>query len=313
MSLSRQLHFVSGKGGVGKSTVSCALALLFREQGHRVLLAQVHAPKDSHAHLLGWDEVPHEVEELEEGLFAVNATPENSLREYGLMTLKYEALYKVAFENRIMRSFLRFVPSLAELTMLGKLWFHAQEKRDDGRPRFDRIVVDCPSTGHGLGFLRVSQIVRNVSRSGPLADKAAEMAAVIEAPERSALHVVTLPEDMPTNETLSFIAEVRRTGVAPLGHLMVNSVISPAFGPAVREELERAVLAEPSDATSPAARELRGVVQRRLLRDELVTTQLERLREPDVGLDLIELPHLLRPSFGREEISLLAERMGAAS
>lgn len=308
--LGRQIHFVSGKGGVGKSAFACALALHFRERGDTVLLAQVNAA-DSHQGLLGIDAVSDDVEEAEPGLFVVNTRPGQALREYALMTLKFEALYKAAFENRLTRQFLRFIPSLAELTMLGKLWFHAEEQRDDGRPRFDRVVVDAPSTGHGLGFLRVSQIIRDIVRAGPMHEKTAEMARTFEDPARTALHVVTLPEEMPTNETLEFIAEARRTRAAPLGVLVINAVLRALLDERARTTVER--LAGSATSSTGAAAALVDVLERRATREALVLEQIQRLVEAEREMPKLELPLLLTSSFGREEVELLKERVSLAS
>jgi anion-transporting ArsA/GET3 family ATPase len=205
--------------------------------------------------------------------------------------------------------FLRFIPSMAELNMLGKLWYHAEEVREDGRPRFDRIVVDAPSTGHGIGFLRVSQVVRDVVRAGPIAVEASNMARTFEDPARTRLHLVTLPEEMPTNETLEFIAEVRRTRVAPLGYVMVNAVMDERFDDAGKEALLAAGIASETDDDDELAGALRRVVRRRLTRDALTAAQLERLGAPEVGLPLITLPLLLGPHFGRDEMRVLASRI----
>lgn len=308
MTLERQVHFVSGKGGVGKSSVSCALALLFRSQGHRVLLVQVNAA-DSHSRLLDVPRIGDEVEEIEQDLFAVNITPQNALREYALMKLKFEALYKAAVENRVVQRFLRFVPSLAELNMLGKVWFHAEEERD-GRPIYDRIIVDSPSTGHGLGFLRVSQVVRDVVRAGPVAVEAGHMAKTFEDPSRTRVHVVTLPEDMPTNETLHFVAEVRRTKVAPLGYIVVNGVMEPGFDARARKALAEANVAKVAQGDVPGVSALARSLSRRLTRDALTVEQIDRLAAPDVGLPLMQLPLLLSSRYGRDEIHELAKHIG---
>jgi anion-transporting ArsA/GET3 family ATPase len=312
MTLERQVHFVSGKGGVGKSSVACALALLFQEQGKRTLLAQVNAA-DSHSGLLGLPPIGEEVEELEPGLFTVNVTPRAALREYALMKLRFEALYKAAVENRVVQRFLRFVPSLPELNMLGKIWYHAEERDDAGQLRYERIVVDCPSTGHGLGFLRVSQVVRAVVRAGPVAQEAEKMASTFEDPARTRVHVVTLPEDMPTNETLGFIDEVRRTGVAPLGYVLVNQVMERGFDEREREALGRLPLRQTADADVGVGAALARVLLRRLTRDDLTAEQIARLESYDVGLPVVQLPLLLGPHFRRAEIGVLAKHIGEAT
>jgi anion-transporting ArsA/GET3 family ATPase len=231
----RQLHFVTGKGGVGKSLVACALASRFVAEGHRTLLCQVNA-RDSHTALMGTGPVGDDVAAAGRNLWTVNFTPAQATREYALMTLKLESLYKAVFDNRVTRTFLRFVPSLNELTMMGKLWFHAEERREKAGifggtdlPRFDRIVVDCPSTGHALKLFSISRVLTDAVRVGPLVDKTRQMASVFGDPQRSAVHLVTLPEELPVNETLELLATLRAEGSVSVGHVIVNQVVPRVF------------------------------------------------------------------------------------
>lgn len=313
----RQIHFVSGKGGVGKSAVACALALWFRRQGLRVLLAQVNAA-DSHAGLLGLPPVPDDVHQAEAGLFVVNTRPAQAMREYALMTLKFETLYRATFENRITRHFLRFIPSLAELTMLGKLWFHAEQRDEQGRPLYERVVVDTAATGHGLGFVGVSQVIRDLVPIGPMHEKAKEMANTFEDAQRSALHIVTLPEAMPVQETLELVAEVRRRRVVPLGAALVNALPEPLVPEALRTRL-KAAKTPLAGGSSPAAGKEPGsapdalidVLTRRALREELAEGQLARLRSELSPLPLMTLPLLTAESFGRPQVEALADALAA--
>src|SRR5687767_6989668 len=91
--LGRQLHYVCGKGGVGKSVVACALARAFHDQGKSVLLVQVNAA-DSHSRLLETSSIGPEIKEVERGFYVVNSTPAAAMKEYALMTLRFEALYR---------------------------------------------------------------------------------------------------------------------------------------------------------------------------------------------------------------------------
>lgn len=300
----QQLHFVSGKGGVGKSTVACALALHFLEQGHRVLLVQVNAA-DSHGALLDHRPTPHEVEEVEDGLWMVNITPENALREYALLKLKFETLYRATLEHRTVQRFLRFIPSLAELNMLGKIWFHAEERQGD-EARFPRIVVDCPSTGHGLGLLRVAHVVRDIVRVGPVATEAGKMAATFEDATRCRVHVVSLPEEMPTNETLQFIEGVRESAVATVGCVFMNSVFEAAFSLDQRRQLRERMEATTTASIEPQTEALFDVIRRRILRDELTEEQLRRLRAADPGLQVVVLPFVEHSPFGRSSVERLS-------
>ncbi|MCC7074531.1 MAG: ArsA family ATPase [Deltaproteobacteria bacterium] len=292
--LSRQLHYVCGKGGVGKSVVACALARALVRQGERVLLAQVSAP-DSHGPLLGVGVVNAEVREAEPGLFVVDIDPHAAMKEYALLTLKFEALYRTVFENRLTKAFLRFVPSMNELTMQGKIWWHAVEHH------YSRIVVDCPSTGHGIKLLRTAQVIADAAPVGPLAEKTKKMAELVRDPTRTAVHIVTLPEELPVNEAHDLVAEVTRTGVAPLGYAVVNQVLGPLFDDQARAALT-AVRAHTHDDVALA--HLLDVAERRVEREQHERTQRARAR--DLGLPVIELPYLLQPRLARADIERLA-------
>ncbi len=310
--LARQLHYVCGKGGVGKSVVACALARHFHAQKLRVLLVQVNAP-DSHSRLLGTAPIGAEMRELVtevgRGFHVVDATAAASMKEYALMTLKFEALYKTVFENRLTKVFLRFVPSLTELTIQGKIRFHAEEKDDAGRPRFDRIVVDCPSTGHGIKFLRVAQIVRDASRVGPMAEKTRQMADVVADPTRTALHVVALPEELPVNEARDLVQQVRDSAAAPLGAVFLNQRLQRLFD-APAERALREVTARDGHADDQV-RALLDVAERRRQREALERDM--RARIETLGMPVVELPMVLAGPLGRADVDRFASLIAQAA
>lgn len=299
--LTRQLHFVCGKGGVGKSVVSCALARSFHDSGKSVLLVQVNAA-DSHARLLDTAPVTAELREIERGFTVVNVTPAAAMKEYALLTLRFEALYRTVFENRLTKAFLRFLPSLPELTMQGKIWHHAEE-REEGRPRFQRIVVDCPSTGHGLKFLRVARVVADASRVGPMAEKTRRMHAVIEDERRTALHVVALPEELPVNEARDLVEQVRVQKTAPLGAVFLNQRLPRLFDVASERALD-ALRASNDAHDRHALAQLLHVADRRRSREQLESNMRARLES--LLLPLIELPMLLAAPPGPRDIERFA-------
>src|SRR5215469_11658780 len=144
--LDKRLWIVSGKGGVGKSTISTALAVLFASRGERTLLCEVNA-SDRFANLVGGGRVGPEIVALADQLWAVNLQPEASLREYALSILKFESIYKAVFENRLVSYFLRFIPSIQELVMLGKIIFHVEERLESGEPTGHHRSSGVPSGG----------------------------------------------------------------------------------------------------------------------------------------------------------------------
>jgi anion-transporting ArsA/GET3 family ATPase len=279
----RQIHFITGKGGVGKSLVSCALARRFVDEGRRTLLVQVNA-RDSHAPLLGIAPVGDDIALAGPRLWTVNLQPAQAMREYALMTLKLETLYKAVFENRLTRTFLRFVPSLNELTMMGKLWFHAEETQGSAR-RFERIIVDCPSTGHAVKLLGVSKVLMDVVRVGPMREKTKQMTATFGDRTRSAVHVVTLPEELPVNETIELLGILEREKTVHVGHLVVNQVVPRAF-----DERTEAALRNVDAGDDTALAQVLAAARRRVGREALESRELARLLE--AGRPLIEIPLL---------------------
>src|SRR5262249_60186474 len=124
--------------------------------------------------------------------------------------------------------FCRAVPGLYEWSMLGKAWFHTTEVRADGSPRFDVVLLDAPATGHGLDMLRVPKVILDVVPPGVLRRDAETAWAMFRDARQSGVVVVTLPEEMPTTETIELVEDVRELGL-PILELVINGVVPPLF------------------------------------------------------------------------------------
>jgi len=284
--LDRRLLVVTGKGGVGKSTISAALALLAAERGKRVLVCEVNA-QERVAPLLGAPASGSEIREALPGLFTVNVVPRDAMREYGLMTLKFRTIYDAVFENRVVRYFLKAVPSLAELVMLGKVLYEVRVE-ERGRPRWDLVVLDAPATGHAVQLLRVPAALLDTVPPGPLRRDAQWMHALLVDPAVTALSIVTLPEEMPVNEAIELDAAVRGVLGMPRGALVVNAMPDDRFS-----SPERALLRELGDAPPPLGPAAQaGRLQ--AVRAEQAGRYLARARAA------LDLPTLLVPLLVRE-------------
>jgi anion-transporting ArsA/GET3 family ATPase len=288
--LARQVHVVMGKGGVGKSTVALALALGLHARGKRVLLCQVNTP-DAHGPLLGL-QVDAELRDARRGLTVVDIEPQSARREYVMMILKFRTVYDTVFENRLVQYFLRFIPSLAELNITGKIWFHAEERAGDA-PRFDHIVVDAPATGHGITLMKVARVLSQTAPPGPLRSQTEDMARLFEDPRRTALHVVTTPDELSVLETTELLARIRRERVGPLGCAVVNRVPAPLFG-------GRGVAPWEALAQNPQLAPLARVVTERAQLEAASVTAVERLGAPD--LPVVVLPEAPSRAFSLADV-----------
>ncbi|MEM1348780.1 MAG: ArsA family ATPase [Myxococcota bacterium] len=224
----KRMVLFSGKGGVGKTTLAAAFALSCARRGQRTLLVELNV-KDRLNHLFGSVEVSSEIVEIEKNLYGVNITPHAAMEEYGLMKLRVRMIYKAVFENRVVRSFLKVIPGLSDLVMLGKSHFHATEADARGRFVWDKVVVDAPATGHGIFFLRIPSVITSIISSGPMFSEAKMIEDFLKDPERTALNLVTLPEEMPVNETLMLRDVVRDELGVPIGMVVANSVYPSVF------------------------------------------------------------------------------------
>jgi anion-transporting ArsA/GET3 family ATPase len=296
----RRFVFVTGKGGVGKTTVTAALARAVAGRGRRVLVAMCNA-KERISTMFGCDPIGPSIAPVAAGIWAVNIDPEEAFAEYGQMVLKVPGLYRAVFQNRYVRSFLPAVPGLAEWAILGKAWFHTTEMLPDGRPRFDLVLLDAPATGHGLDMLRVPKVIIEVVPPGVLRRDAERAWTLFQNPLLTAVVVVTVPEELPTTETLELVAAVRGELNMPLGALVINNVVPTLFSDEERDQL----IASGTERAAPPG--IVGAAVRRAQKERLQAESFERLRA--IGdLSHIELPHLLEDAATPKAIGMLAER-----
>jgi anion-transporting ArsA/GET3 family ATPase len=299
------LQFVTvvGKGGVGKTTVSTALALAAARRGKRVLIALCNT-KERISQLLEVAPIGPINQPILPGIDAVNMNPQVALEEYGMMVLKVRALYRAIFENRLVAAFLRGTPGIEAWSMLGKAQFHAREVGHDGRRRYDMVILDAPATGHGLEMLRVPRVLLDVAPPGLLRREAERAWELFADPGRSGVLIVTLPEDMPVSESVELHAALRDELGLPVAGLVVNGLLPRLF-----DEQEAAALREAARST-PADSPVYSLIaagRRRSLREGVQRAALARL-DAELPLPRIELPLLITPELGRAEVGLLSER-----
>jgi anion-transporting ArsA/GET3 family ATPase len=295
----RRFVFVTGKGGVGKTTVTAALARAVARRGRRVLVAMCNA-KERISTMFGCDPIGANIAPALPGIWAVNIDPEEAFAEYGQMVLKIPGLYRAVFQNRYVRSFLPAVPGLAEWAILGKAWYHTTETLPDGRPRFDLVLLDAPATGHGLDMLRVPKVIIEVVPPGVLRRDAERAWTLFQNPLLTAVVVVTVPEELPTTETLELVATVRGELNMPLGALVINNVVPVLFSDEEQGQLFGFGM------NTPAPPGVVGAAIRRAQKERLQAESFDRLRAI-ADLPHLLLPHLLEDAATPKAIATLAE------
>ena len=290
--LDRRLLLVTGKGGVGKSTVAASLALRLASAGLRTLLCEVNADRRL-GRMLGHPGVGPEVTPVEPNLSMVDLEPDAAMREYVLSKIRLERVYRAVFENRMVRYFLRFVPSLAETVMLGKVMWHLRQW-PDAPGGFDRIVLDLPATGHALTLLGVPRSLVSALPSGPMSTEAGWMLDLLTDPVITSAVLVSLPEELPVNETLELAQALRSRLWVRVGAVVLNQSVESRFGKADLSAL----------AGRPGLTALVQTYEEDARRTEEAA---ERLRAIDASL--IRLPRLVTPEVRRGELVSLGDAL----
>jgi anion-transporting ArsA/GET3 family ATPase len=245
-------------------------------------------------------------QEIRPDVYSINITPDEALREYGLMKLKFKAAYNLVFENELMRKLLRMLPGMNELLLIGKAWYLEQERDRTGRPVWDMIVVDAPATGHGVSLFRLPHVILDAVDKGPLADDTRAIRDMLMDPRQTVLNIVTLAEEMPYNESVDLLRQTREVLKIPTGFLFVN-----AIWPDVLDSHECDIfdawrnVAGPSDPLVDAVVRCAGnMMKRRRMQDEY----LQRIKA-HFPLPTIRIPYIFSEDFRFQAIERIASHV----
>ena len=242
---SARLHAVTGKGGTGKTTVSAALAIALASGGRRVLLAEVEG-RQGLAPLFDVTETPYAERHLVSTprggeVLALSVEPKAALLEY------LELFYRMGRAGKILEKLgaidfaTTIAPGLRDVLLTGKI-YEAARRRVNGRYLYDAIVLDAPPTGRIARFLNVNEAVVGLAKVGPIRNQAGSIMSLLRSPQ-TAIHLVTVLEEMPVQETADGVAELRAVGL-PVGGIVINQVREPllsrrALADAVEGRLDR--------------------------------------------------------------------------
>ena len=290
----KRLVFVTGKGGVGKTTVALALGLAGARRGLRTIVCEV-AHQERFSRMLGREGVGYEETEIGENLHAISLDQQHTLEEWVTYQLPSRHLAGLLYRNRIFQHLTAAAPGIKELVTIGKIWELAQlqRKTKDARP-YDFVVVDSPATGHGLGMLRAPRTFGDIARVGPIRAQADKIHNFIVS-DKTGVLAVALPEEMPVNETLEYRDDL--SGLRPLDAAVVNGVYDERF---TDEEIESL-----DSANGPAVRAARTQHARFVAH----RSEVERLETGLGDLPFASLPFLFSPDFHLDEVEVLSQSL----
>lgn len=299
--LDKRLILVAGKGGVGRSTVAASIAMATARRGRNTLLVEANA-NDRYGSFFSAPPVGPQVVRLGERLHAVNTNPAAALEEYGMMVLRFRRVYRMVFENRVTKYFLRAIPGLDDYAVIGKVWFHTTEERR-GKPVWDTVVFDLPASGHSMSMLRIPWVILDTIPEGPLTRDARSLVNLLRDKQRTAITMVTLAEEMPANEARELSEMLGSELDLRVDQLFINQVYPERFGDgspqaAVLDALVDARAGSPVDEVADHAALARA---RRKLNDHYIAQLAQTIDAPQH-----QLPRLFVPSLGNDEINTLS-------
>lgn len=299
--------FVTGKGGVGKSTVAVSLGLLAARRGLRTIVAELARQERVQGLFSEGDGKGEQFRELElaPGLFTISIDPQLAMEEY--LRVKAGTLGQALGSSRLFQAFAMATPGMRELLSIGKVWELAQlDRRTRGGASYDIVIVDAPATGHGIGLLRTPRTFADIARVGPIAHQGRAIADTIADHEFTGVIAVATPEEMPINETITLADELAKDRL-PLDLVIVNALYPARFDPAEISDLVAAL----ERTRSPLVRTALRAALSEHARAATQREQRDRLRERVNGR-LTELPYLFTDRVGLEQLELLANALEAA-
>jgi anion-transporting ArsA/GET3 family ATPase len=302
--LDRRLIFVTGKGGVGKSTVATALGLRAARRGRRTIVAELARRDEIRRTFARTGETFEEVQ-LADGLFTISIDPESAMEEY--LRVKTGALGQALGSSRLFQAFAMATPGMRELLSVGKVYELAQFTRHTGgADPYDLVIVDSPAAGHGIGILRTPRTFAEIARVGPIAGTAQRIAATVADPRFTAVVAVCTAEEMPVNETL-WLRDQLRVDRLELGAVFVNALLPERFTDA---EARRLRTAHERDGTNGDG--ALGAAVSEHARAAAQREELRRLRDRlGASVPSVELPFLFTETLSESELNALADALDA--
>jgi anion-transporting ArsA/GET3 family ATPase len=307
--LDHKLLFVSGKGGVGKSTIAAALALLGAQRGKRTLACEIDA-KGNLSDFFEAGETDYTPREIQPNLFAMSMDTEESLQEYLRLQMRLPAIARIGPLARAFEFVATAAPGVREILTVGKPVWEVREGN------YDLVVVDAAATGHIVGQLAAPQAINELVHVGLIRQQTSWLIDVLGNKETTGLVIVTTPEEMPVNETIELAGRVEDETDVALSTIVVNRVLPELFGRGEEEVFEELRQPAAVGALHDAAQ---GPVEPVMEAARLAVTMrrtraghIERLRTSiDPSIPLLYVPYLFMRAHGFRTTRQVAEALSA--
>ncbi len=300
---------MTGKGGVGKTTVAAALAQLAAQRGARVLVCEMDAKGALSA---AFDQPPFEFEPRRvpgnAELFGMAMNTEDSLREYLRLFVRVPFVGRIGPLARTFDFVADAAPGVKEILAVGKLCYEVRERH------YDLVVVDAEASGHIVGQIDAPRAITELVKVGLIRDQTKWMLELLDDPAVTGLVVVTTPEEMPVNETVDLVDKVRTQTEVDVAAVIVNRVMPELFDEHQCEVFEQLQAANPSallaELAGPKVHTVMEATRLSLARGDLAGGHLASLAErlPD-GVPLLQVPELFTRATGRRAVQQVAEHL----
>jgi anion-transporting ArsA/GET3 family ATPase len=307
--LDRRLLFVTGKGGVGKTTVAAALALLAASRGKRTLVGEVDA-KGNLADFFSVEPTGWKPRQVQPNLFAMSMDTEESLKEYLSLQLKLPLMAKIGPLARVFEFVATAAPGVKEVLTVGKfLW-------EEDRRNYDCIIVDAAASGHVVGQLAAPEAINELVSVGLIRQQTGWMIDILSDPGRTGVCIVATPEEMPVNETIELAGRLERETNVSLAAVIVNRVLPELFGRG-EEEVFEALESDAGrkalvDAVGPGAEPILDAARLAVTLRRTRAGHLEHLRSAiPAALPVLFVPELFTKAHGLRSTRMVAEALAA--
>jgi len=295
----RELVFVTGKGGVGRTTVAIALALFAARAGRRTILCEVSGQARAARLLRGTPGPPGAEVALRDGLWATTVDPLVGLEEWAGTVIGSRPVARTLAGSSAFGAFLAAAPGARELITMAKAWELGRDQRWTRTPRrYDLVVVDGPATGHGVGLLRTPRTFADIARVGPIATESRRVAELLEDPARAAIVAVAQPAETPVSEALEIEERVPTTLGRDVDAIVLNAVRPRRFSGDEVARVEAAGDGVPVGVLE-GVRRSDGVVAEQ-------QRQVRRLRR-EATAPVVTLPFVASPALEADEVERLSE------